>query len=52
MCFLYVNLYAELLLVIQIVEFIAVLLKSGNEAVGTELARSGTIKRILELFFE
>jgi serine/threonine-protein phosphatase 6 regulatory subunit 3 len=37
---------------LKIVEFIAVLLKSGNEAAGTELAISGTIKRILELFFE
>ena len=37
---------------LQIVEFIAVLLKSGNEAAGKELASSGTIKRILELFFE
>ncbi|CAH8264004.1 unnamed protein product [Arabidopsis lyrata] len=37
---------------LKIVEFIAVLLKSGNEAAGTELASSGTIKRILELFFE
>ncbi|XP_010510632.1 PREDICTED: serine/threonine-protein phosphatase 6 regulatory subunit 3-like isoform X1 [Camelina sativa] len=37
---------------LKIVEFIAVLLKSGNDAAGTELASSGTIKRILELFFE
>ncbi|KAF2605518.1 hypothetical protein F2Q70_00028006, partial [Brassica cretica] len=37
---------------LKIVEFIAVLLKSGNEAAGKELAKSGTIKRILELFFE
>ncbi|CAG7907383.1 unnamed protein product [Brassica rapa] len=37
---------------LKIVEFIAVLLKSGNEAAGKELASSGTIKRILELFFE
>lgn len=36
----------------QIVEFIAVMLKSGNEAAGKELASSGTIKRTLELFFE
>ncbi|KAL1223851.1 hypothetical protein V5N11_007817 [Cardamine amara subsp. amara] len=37
---------------LKIVEFIAVLLKSGNEAAAKELANSGTIKRILELFFE
>ncbi|CAN7137140.1 unnamed protein product [Brassica rapa subsp. narinosa] len=37
---------------LKIVEFIAVLLKSGNETAGKELASSGTIKRILELFFE
>ncbi|CAH8361260.1 unnamed protein product [Eruca vesicaria subsp. sativa] len=37
---------------LKIVEFIAVLLKSGNEAAGKELASSGTIERILELFFE
>ncbi|KAL0740937.1 hypothetical protein Bca4012_082450 [Brassica carinata] len=37
---------------LKIVEFIAVLLKSRNEAAGKELASSGTIKRILELFFE
>ncbi|CAN8241643.1 unnamed protein product [Cochlearia groenlandica] len=37
---------------LKIVEFIAVLLKSGNEAACKELASSGTIKRILELFFE
>ncbi|KFK32305.1 hypothetical protein AALP_AA6G225000 [Arabis alpina] len=37
---------------LKIVEFIAVLLKSGNEAAGKELASSGTIKRILDLFFE
>ncbi|KAJ0260132.1 SIT4 phosphatase-associated family protein [Hirschfeldia incana] len=37
---------------LKIVEFIAVLLKAGNEAAGKELANSGTIKRILELFFE
>ncbi|CAA7017803.1 unnamed protein product [Microthlaspi erraticum] len=37
---------------LKIVEFIAVMLKSGNEAAGKELASSGTIKRILELFFE
>ncbi|XP_024003727.1 serine/threonine-protein phosphatase 6 regulatory subunit 1 isoform X2 [Eutrema salsugineum] len=37
---------------LKIVEFFAVLLKSGNEAAGKELASSGTIKRILELFFE
>ncbi|XP_010521761.1 PREDICTED: serine/threonine-protein phosphatase 6 regulatory subunit 3-like [Tarenaya hassleriana] len=37
---------------LKIVEFIAVLLKTGNEVAEKELVRSGTIKRILDLFFE
>lgn len=36
----------------QIVEFIAVLLKTGNEVAEKELVSSGTIQRILNLFFE
>ena len=36
----------------QIVEFIAVLLKAGNQAAEEELVNSGTIKRVLDLFFE
>ncbi|KAI5592872.1 hypothetical protein BDE02_04G181100 [Populus trichocarpa] len=37
---------------LKIVEFIAVLLRAGNEATEMELVSSGTIKRILNLFFE
>ncbi|GFS37399.1 SIT4 phosphatase-associated family protein [Actinidia rufa] len=37
---------------LQTVEFIAVLLKSGNEVTEKELVSSGTIQRILDLFFE
>ncbi|CAK7332321.1 unnamed protein product [Dovyalis caffra] len=37
---------------LKIVEFIAVLLRTGNEATEMELVSSGTIKRILDLFFE
>ncbi|CDP07106.1 unnamed protein product [Coffea canephora] len=37
---------------LKIVEFIAVLLKTGNEVAEKELVSSGTIKRILDLFFE
>ncbi|KAJ9188845.1 hypothetical protein P3X46_000205 [Hevea brasiliensis] len=37
---------------LKIVEFIAVLLRTGNEATEKELVSSGTIKRILDLFFE
>ncbi|XP_011040886.1 PREDICTED: serine/threonine-protein phosphatase 6 regulatory subunit 3 isoform X1 [Populus euphratica] len=37
---------------LKIVEFIAVLLRAGNEATEIELVSSGTIKRILNLFFE
>lgn len=36
----------------QIVEFIAVLLKTRSEATGKELATSGAIRRVLDLFFE
>ncbi|GAY38377.1 hypothetical protein CUMW_036240 [Citrus unshiu] len=36
----------------EIVEFIAVLLRTSNEAAEQELVSSGTIKRILDLFFE
>ncbi|XAR59748.1 hypothetical protein NMG60_11015703 [Bertholletia excelsa] len=37
---------------LKIVEFLSVLLKTGNEVTEKELICSGTIKRILELFFE
>ncbi|OMO67451.1 SIT4 phosphatase-associated protein family [Corchorus capsularis] len=37
---------------LKIVEFIAVLLRTGNEAAEQELISSGTIKRVLDLFFE
>ncbi|XP_039004245.1 serine/threonine-protein phosphatase 6 regulatory subunit 3-like isoform X2 [Hibiscus syriacus] len=37
---------------LKIVEFIAVLLRTGNEAAQQELINSGTIRRILDLFFE
>ena len=36
----------------QIVEFIAVLLRTGSEAAEKELISSGTTKRTLDLFFE
>ncbi|KAE8732334.1 auxin response factor 18-like [Hibiscus syriacus] len=37
---------------LKIVEFIAVLLRTGNEAAEKELVSSGTIQRVLDLFFE
>ncbi|CAI0397868.1 unnamed protein product [Linum tenue] len=37
---------------LKIVEFIAILLKTGNEAAEKELVSSGTVKRVLDLFFE
>ncbi|KAF5822800.1 putative SIT4 phosphatase-associated protein family [Helianthus annuus] len=37
---------------LKIVEFIAVLLKTGNEIAETELISSGTIQRVIDLFFE
>ncbi|GAB4825421.1 hypothetical protein Ancab_008294 [Ancistrocladus abbreviatus] len=37
---------------LKIVEFIAVLFKAGTEAAEEELVNSGTIKRIIDLFFE
>ncbi|KAK2980557.1 hypothetical protein RJ640_006050 [Escallonia rubra] len=37
---------------LKIVEFIAVLLKIGNEVAEKELVSSGTIQRVLNLFFE
>ncbi|KAK6163333.1 hypothetical protein DH2020_000197 [Rehmannia glutinosa] len=37
---------------LKIVEFLAVLLKTGNEVAEKELVGSGTIRRILDLFFE
>ncbi|KAI3511788.1 hypothetical protein L1887_18946 [Cichorium endivia] len=37
---------------LKIVEFIAVLLKTGNEVAEKELIDSGTIQRVLDLFFE
>ncbi|PPD86839.1 hypothetical protein GOBAR_DD16236 [Gossypium barbadense] len=37
---------------LKIVEFIAVLLRTGNEAAQNELVNSGAIRRVLDLFFE
>ncbi|KAJ9698105.1 hypothetical protein PVL29_007281 [Vitis rotundifolia] len=37
---------------LKIVEFIAVLLRTGNEIAEKELVSSGTIQRVLDLFFE
>ncbi|PWA88848.1 SIT4 phosphatase-associated family protein [Artemisia annua] len=37
---------------LKIVEFISVLLKTGNEIAEKELISSGTIQRVLDLFFE
>ncbi|CAA2987516.1 serine threonine- phosphatase 6 regulatory subunit 3-like isoform X1 [Olea europaea subsp. europaea] len=37
---------------LKIVEFLAVLLKTGNEVAEKELVSSGTIQRVLHLFFE
>ncbi|KAB1226264.1 Serine/threonine-protein phosphatase 6 regulatory subunit 3 [Morella rubra] len=37
---------------LKIVEFIAVLLKTANDAAENELVSSGTIQRIIDLFFE
>ncbi|XP_004487102.1 uncharacterized protein [Cicer arietinum] len=37
---------------LKIVEFIAVLLKTGNEAAEKEMVNSGTIQRVIDLFFE
>ncbi|CAI9776457.1 unnamed protein product [Fraxinus pennsylvanica] len=37
---------------LKIVEFIVELLKTGNEVAEKELVSSGTIKRVLDLFFE
>ncbi|KAL3849445.1 hypothetical protein ACJIZ3_011327 [Penstemon smallii] len=37
---------------LKIVEFLAVLLKAGNEVAEKELVGSGTIRRVLDLFFE
>ncbi|KAL8198086.1 hypothetical protein R6Q57_024383 [Mikania cordata] len=37
---------------LKIVEFIAVLLKTGNEIAEKELISSGTIQRVIDLFFE
>ncbi|KAH0777965.1 hypothetical protein KY290_009376 [Solanum tuberosum] len=37
---------------LKIVEFISVLLKTGNEVAERELISSGTIERVLNLFFE
>ncbi|XVF46333.1 hypothetical protein PTKIN_Ptkin03bG0018700 [Pterospermum kingtungense] len=37
---------------LKIVEFIAVLLRTGHEAAEKELVSSGTIQRVLDLFFE
>ncbi|KAM6578887.1 hypothetical protein CsatB_030724 [Cannabis sativa] len=37
---------------LKIVEFIAVLLRSANEAAERELVNSGTIRRVIDLFFE
>ncbi|XAR59976.1 hypothetical protein NMG60_11033179 [Bertholletia excelsa] len=37
---------------LKIVEFVSVLLKAGNEVAEKELISSGTIQRVLDLFFE
>ncbi|CAH8387080.1 unnamed protein product [Eruca vesicaria subsp. sativa] len=37
---------------LKIVEFIAILLKTRSEATGKELASSGAIRKVLDLFFE
>ncbi|CAJ2660694.1 unnamed protein product [Trifolium pratense] len=37
---------------LKIVEFMAVLLKTGNEAAEKEMVNSGTIQRVIDLFFE
>ncbi|CAK8536234.1 unnamed protein product [Lathyrus sativus] len=37
---------------LKIVEFIAVLLKTGNESAEKEMVNSGTIQRVIDLFFE
>ncbi|XP_025685248.1 uncharacterized protein [Arachis hypogaea] len=37
---------------LKIVEFIAVLLKTGNDVAEKELVKSGTIQRVINLFFE
>ncbi|KAK7261347.1 hypothetical protein RIF29_27656 [Crotalaria pallida] len=37
---------------LKIVEFIAVLLKTGNEVAEKEMVNSGTIRRVIDLFFE
>lgn len=38
--------------ILQIVEFISILLSVGSEAAENELIHLGAIRRILELFFE
>lgn len=40
------------LYILQIIEFISVLLSSGNEAAEKEVIQLGALKRILDLFFE
>ena len=42
----------QLINTFQVVEFIAVLLRSGNEDAEKELVCSGTIQRVIDLFFE
>ncbi|OIW08560.1 hypothetical protein TanjilG_03236 [Lupinus angustifolius] len=37
---------------LKIVEFIAALIKTGNEVAEKELVNSGTIRRVIDLFFE
>ncbi|XP_019453965.1 PREDICTED: serine/threonine-protein phosphatase 6 regulatory subunit 3-like isoform X2 [Lupinus angustifolius] len=37
---------------LKIVEFIAVLIQTGNEVAEKELVNSGTIRRVIDLFFE
>ncbi|KAE9620558.1 putative SIT4 phosphatase-associated protein family [Lupinus albus] len=37
---------------LKIVDFIAVLIKTGNEVAENELVNSGTIRRVIDLFFE
>ena len=42
----------KFLIIFQIIEFISVLLSSGNDAAEREIIRLGAMKRILDMFFE
>ena len=48
----YILFFLPVCYLIQIVEFIAVLLKTGNEVAEKEMVNSGTIQRVIDLFFE